>query len=203
MSWKEILKEERKAQTTMPKHLVYEWDMDWKKDDPNNPLPENWDGNWGKDASTLMISNDAQIDAIQDALDALNKLGIKTEVADLLGKNTPDDFSGHLDFGVAVRASQQGKSTILYFATDTEAYWDKADYPTIVQVHLPFELTDASALTAMVMRELGHSVGLKEDTRYSAEKEKELYRQLRAEEIDFYEFRSAMNAMGHRISRGH
>tara|TARA_R110000824_G_C14912403_1_gene646778 strand:+ start:49 stop:648 length:600 start_codon:yes stop_codon:yes gene_type:complete len=199
MTWKNILKAERKAPTTMPKHLVYEWDLGWRQED----LPENWDGSWETDANTLMISSDAQIGDIQNALDALNKLGIKTEVADLLGKNTSDDMSGHLDFGVAVRASQQDKSIILYFATTTEAYWDRADYPTIAQVHLPYELTDASALTAMVMRELGHNVGLKEDTRYNEAREKELHRQLRAEEISSDEFRNAMNAMGFEISRGY
>ena len=150
MAWEDILKQEKKAPTTMPNHLVYEWDLGWmRQEDPKN-RPENWDGNWGKDASTLMISRHALIDDIQNALDALNKLGIKTEVADLIGKDTSDDYSGHLDFGVAVRATQRGnemstfgepaKSTILYFATETEAYWEMADYPTIVGVHLPFEL---------------------------------------------------------------
>mgnify|MGYP003132858124 CR=1 FL=1 len=204
MTWKDtIKKEEGEKYSTMPKGLVFEWE--WYVQFPNMAGEEERlkQKTWSKDSSTLFISNNAHQLNIQKGIDALNTLGVECFVADLINKNIPDDWSGHLHFGVAVKAKSRGKEVILYFNTDTEAYWAaNPDVPEIENIHLPFELTDPTAFTALVMNRLGFNVGIKHDDRMDEKRAEELSRQLRNEEISYSEYVASMNEMGANMDRG-
>ena len=159
MSWKDtIRKEDKEEYSTMPKNLVFEWE--WRTSFPEMAGEEERlkQKTWSKDASTLFVANNTQQLNIQKGIDALNKLDIDTSVADLINKNTPNDMSGYLHFGVAVKAKSREKEIILYFNTETDAYWSGPDYPVIEDIYLPFELTDANAFTALVMTSLGYNI---------------------------------------------
>ena len=204
MDWKTtIKKEDEEKYSSMPKNLVFEWEWITSFPDMAGEEERLQQKAWSKDADSLFVANDAQQFNIQKGIDALNTLGIECLVADLINKNTPDDMSGHLHFGVAVKAKSRGKEIILYFDTDTEAYWTGGDYPEINNIHLPFELTDHTAFTALVMNRLGFNVGIKHDDRMDERRAEELHRQLRNEEISYDEFVNAMNEMGANMDRGY
>lgn len=203
MTWKStIKKEDNEKYSSMPKNLQFEWEWNASNEGMAGEEERLKQKAWSKDASSLFVSSDAQQLNIQKGIDALNTLGVECFVADLINKNTPDDFSGHLHFGVAVKAKSRGKEIMLYFDTDTEAYWVGGDYPEIQNIHLPFELTDSTAFTALVMNRLGFNVGIKHDDRMDEKRAEELHRQLRAEEITYSEFVAAMNEMGANMDRG-
>jgi len=204
MTWKAtIKKEDNEKYSSMPKNLQFEWEWNASNEGMAGEEERLKQQAWSKDASSLFVSSDAQQLNIQKGIDALNTLGVECFVADLINKNTPDDFSGHLHFGVAVKAKSRGKEIMLYFDTDTEAYWVGGDYPEIQNIHLPFELTDSTAFTALVMNRLGFNVGIKHDDRMDEKRAEELHRQLRAEEITYDEFVNAMNEMGANMDRGY
>lgn len=204
--WKDTIKKKDEEKfSTMPKNLMFEWE--WRK--KTNPYlkdtaPEELEQkSWSKDVSTLFVAGRARQLDIQKGINALNEMGIECMVADLINKSTSDDFTGHLHFGVAVKATSGAKSVVLYFDTDTEAYWVGGDYPEIENIHLPFELTNPRAFSALVMNRLGFNVGVKEDDRYSKEAEKELYRKLRNEEITYDQFVYGMQDLGIAMDRGY
>tara|TARA_R100000353_G_scaffold114470_1_gene81909 strand:+ start:357 stop:1010 length:654 start_codon:yes stop_codon:yes gene_type:complete len=202
--WKDtIRKKEEEKFSTMPKNLMFEWEWRKKTNPDFDYGPELEQNSWSQDVSTLFVAGRARQLDIQKGINALKEMDIKCFVADLINENTSDDFTGHLHFGVAVKATSGAKEVILYFDTDTEAYWVGGDYPEIENIHLPFELTNPRAFSAIVMNRLGFNVGVKEDDRYDKEAEKELYRQLRAEEITYDQFVYGMQDLGIAMDRGY
>jgi hypothetical protein len=202
--WKdEIKKKDEEKFSKMPKDLMFEWEWRKKVNPERDYGPELEQNSWSKDVDTLFVSDDARQLDIQKGINALNEMGIECMVADLINENTSDDFTGHLHFGVAVKATSGAKSVVLYFDTDTEAYWVGGDVPEIENIHLPFELTNPRAFSALVMNRLGFNVGAPKDDRYSKEAEKELYRKLRAEEITYDQFVYGMQDLGISMDRGY
>lgn len=202
--WKDtIRKKDEEKFSTMPKNLMFEWEWRKKMNPERDYGPELEQNSWSKDVDTLFVANNARQLDIQKGINALNEMGIECMVADLINENTSDDFTGHLHFGVAVKATSGAKSVVLYFDTDTEAYWVGGDVPEIENIHLPFELTNPRAFSALVMNRLGFNVGVPQDDRYSKEAEKELYRKLRNEEITYDQFVYGMQDLGIAMDRGY
>ena len=202
--WKDtIRKKDEKQFSTMPKNLMFEWEWRKKRNPEIDYGPDLEQNSWSKDVDTLFVADDARQLDIQKGINALNEMGIECMVADLINENTSDDFTGHLHFGVAVKATSGAKSVVLYFDTDTDAYWIGGDVPEIENIHLPFELTNPRAFSALVMNRLGFNVGVPKDDRYSKEAERELYRKLRAEEITYDQFVYGMQDLGISMDRGY
>lgn len=202
--WKDTIKKKDEEKfSTMPKDLMFEWEWRKKVNPERDYGPELEQNSWSKDVDSIFVADDARQLDIQKGINALNEMGIECMVADLINENTSDDFTGHLHFGVAVKATSGAKTVILYFDTDTEAYWVGGDVPEIENIHLPFELTNPRAFSALVMNRLGFNVGVPKDERYSKETEKELYRKLRAEEITYDQFVYGMQDLGINMDRGY
>tara|TARA_R110000824_G_scaffold194209_4_gene376782 strand:- start:1502 stop:2086 length:585 start_codon:yes stop_codon:yes gene_type:complete len=194
MNWKKVLKSDSNDYTVMPKGLKpYN---DWHTTEQITSK-DYWD-------NSFIFTNVSFVKELKEITEALEKLGMKVSYTALYDtryghENNDGLYNWNEKSGMGMKIQRKGVSDLtLYFVIDTDgAYTEEGGKP---DVWVPRVLQQEDVFIAVVMEALGMGDGPTKDN-IDPKKEEELMRQLRAEEIDFNEYRNAMNDMGFRIRR--